>query len=106
MVDPLELAEAKHRTTPPSIGDVSFGDWAVAVSFHLLTMLIAAAFRLAPPITEREIEMVEAERLAAIRKERAARGAATRRKNQEKKAPRRRKKAKKAANIHHLFSKA
>lgn len=79
--DPVERREAQYRVTPPT-GDADLPDWLTAVFLHVLVMWSAAAFRLAPPITEEEraaIRLAEAQaRLTEKRKEAARKGAATR----------------------------
>jgi hypothetical protein len=84
IADRYEREEARERLTPPSTGDIGFFEWLTAVALHGLTMWVAAAFRLAPPITAQEREILLAEALAEKRRESAKKGAATRKRNAAK----------------------
>jgi hypothetical protein len=79
-----EREAAAKKITPPSTGDIGFFEWLTAVALHGLTMWVAAAFRLAPPITAQEREILLAEALAEKRRESAKKGAATRKRNAAK----------------------
>ncbi|NDC60304.1 MAG: hypothetical protein EBZ50_16060 [Alphaproteobacteria bacterium] len=94
MADPQEREQAKARLTPPA-GEIGFGDWLTAIALHMLVMWTAAAFRLAPPITQEERAAMQAEVAARARSERAKKGVETRRKNAKAKA----KAVKAAANV-------
>lgn len=102
ILDPFEREAVKRRVTPPSTGEVGVLDWLTAVFLHALVMWSAAAFRLAPPITQAELDAIaraEAEAaLLAKRQAAAAKGVATRKANAAAKA-----KAKAPKNVTPLF---
>jgi hypothetical protein len=80
--------EAQKIITPPTVGHPGLLEWLMACFWHMLVMWSARAFQLPAPITESELRILEAERLAALRSERAKKGAQTRKRNAAaKKAP-------------------